>query len=73
MLYKVKYTLKKCKKEYSMLMHLSIVLNRLLFSVNGRLGQVADVEQQVIITNNSLLLSGRNNPSGSKTVERCIK
>ena len=72
MLYKVKYTLKKCKKEYSMLMHLSIVLNRLLFSINGRLGQVADVEQQVIITN-SLLLSGRNNPAGSKTVERCIK
>ena len=42
-------------------MHLSIVLNRLLFSINE--GQVTDVEQAVIITNNNLMLhfSGYNN------------
>ena len=42
-------------------MHLSIVLNKLLFSINE--GQVTDVEQAVIITNNNLMLhfSGYNN------------
>ena len=45
------------------LMRLTIVLNRLLFSIIGIEGQVTDVEQEIIITNNNLLFhfSGHNN------------
>ena len=47
--------------QYEPLILFSIVLNRLLFLINE--GQVTDVEQEVISTNNNLLLhfSGHNN------------